>query len=172
MSAAPSNIEVGQKVPVALVGAELPGGFKIGKAALRGVESHGMLCSETELGMGEDARGIMILDPGTAVGLSLADVLEIEDTVIEFEITPNRPDCMSMIGIAREVAAITGGDVKLPSTALVEAGKTAVERGERKNRSTGSLPQIFGPRCRGLENRAVALLYEVKVEQSGYQAYQ
>ena len=119
------NIAVGDKVPVALIGAELKGGHKIGKATLRGVESFGMLCSETELELGEDGRGIMILDPETKIGLPLHDVLGLKDTVIEFEITPNRPDCMSMIGIAREVAALTGGDLRLPATDIVESKKPA-----------------------------------------------
>jgi phenylalanyl-tRNA synthetase beta chain len=117
-----SNIDVGQKVPVAMIGAVLPGGHKIAKASLRGVESHGMLCSETELELGEDARGIMILDSATAVGKSLDKILNLNDTVIEFEITPNRPDCMSMIGIAREVAALTGGKLTLPPVDIREAG--------------------------------------------------
>lgn len=119
------NIAAGQKVPVALIGAELGGDFKITKANLRGVDSFGMLCSETELGLGEDARGIMILDQDTEIGLPLENVLGINDTVIEFEITPNRPDCMSMIGIARETAALTGGEIRLPDTAVTESAKAA-----------------------------------------------
>jgi phenylalanyl-tRNA synthetase beta chain len=118
-----SNIEVGQKVPVAIIDAVLPGGQRIEKASLRGVESHGMLCSETELELGDDSRGIMILDDSTPVGKNLDQILNLNDTVIEFEITPNRPDCMSMIGIAREVAALTGGKLSLPAVDIKEAGE-------------------------------------------------
>ena len=120
-----ANIAVGQKVPVALVGAELPGGRRIGQASLRGIESHGMLCSETELELGDDARGIMILDPATPAGQPLAEILDLNDTVIEFEITPNRPDCMSMIGIAREIGAMTGGKIRLPASKIKETGEPA-----------------------------------------------
>lgn len=115
------NIKEGDKVPVALVGAELPGGKKISSAVLRGVESNGMLCSETELKLGEDTAGIMILDADTPVGLDLDQAIALTDTVIEFEITPNRPDCMSMMGIAREVAVITGGKVRLPEVKINES---------------------------------------------------
>ncbi len=120
-----SNIEVGQKIPVALIGAELPGGHKISQATLRGVASFGMLCSETELELGDDARGIMILDAATQIGRPLEEILNISDTVIEFEITPNRPDCMSMIGMAREVAALTGGVLRRPSAKIEPGNSTA-----------------------------------------------
>ncbi len=119
------NINPGDKVPVALVGAKLGGGLTIEKASLRGVDSEGMLCSETELELGEDAAGIMILDPETKVGVGISEHLGLEDTVIEFEITPNRPDCMSMIGIAREVTAITGGKIKMPPVKIKEGQTTA-----------------------------------------------
>lgn len=119
------NIKAGDKVPVALVGAELPGDFTIKKTALRGVDSEGMLCSETELELGEDTSGIMILDEGVEIGLDLIEALGLVDTVIEFEITPNRPDCMSMIGIAREVAAITGGKLKIPEVRIKEGPASA-----------------------------------------------
>ncbi|MFA5867793.1 MAG: phenylalanine--tRNA ligase subunit beta [Actinomycetota bacterium] len=119
------NINPGDKVPVALIGAELGGGLTIKKASLRGVESEGMLCSETELELGEDAAGIMILDPEAKVGVGISEHLGLEDTVIEFEITPNRPDCMSMIGIAREVGAITGGKIKAPPVKIKEGQTTA-----------------------------------------------
>lgn len=118
-----SNINPGDKVPVALVGAELAGDITIKKTSLRGVESEGMLCSEIELELGEDAAGIMILEKETEIGVAVADFLGLEDTVIEFEITPNRPDCMSMIGIAREVAAITGGKIKMPQV-MIKEGQT------------------------------------------------
>ena len=108
------NHKEGDKVAVAVVGACLPGDFKIKKAKVRGVESSGMLCSEKELGIGEDHEGIMILPEDAPVGTLLKDYLEINDVVFELEITPNRPDCLSHIGIAREVAAYYKRKVKYP----------------------------------------------------------
>ncbi len=102
------NVAAGQTVPVALPGAVLPNGTKLGKAKLRGVESHGMICAEDELGLGDQHKGIMILDGGLAAGTPLGDVLPIADEALELEITPNRPDCLSVYGIAREVHAATG----------------------------------------------------------------
>lgn len=114
------NISVGDRVPTALVGAELPGGRRIGKAIFRGSESQGMLCSEKELGLGEDTSGILIFDKSAPIGGNIKDVFELDDTVIDFEITPNRADCMSMLGMAREVAAITGSKVRFPSQNVTE----------------------------------------------------
>ncbi|GAA3402637.1 phenylalanine--tRNA ligase subunit beta [Paenibacillus hodogayensis] len=114
------NVAAGQKVPVALVGAELPGGLKIKRAKLRGVESMGMICSAKELGLNdkllpkEQQEGILVLPEDTAVGASILDVLGIDDEVLELDLTPNRSDCLSMIGTAYEMAAILGRDVLLP----------------------------------------------------------
>lgn len=98
------NIEVGQKVPVALVGADM-GEFQIKEAEIRGVKSFGMLCSESELGISDDHSGIMVLDPRSKVGRPLGEVLGIGGTIIEAELTPNRSDCFSIIGVAREASA-------------------------------------------------------------------
>lgn len=108
------NHKEGDRVAVAVVGACLPGDFKIKKAKVRGVESCGMLCSEKELAIGEDHEGIMILPEDAPIGTLLKDYLEINDVVFELEITPNRPDCLSHIGIAREVAAYYKRKVKYP----------------------------------------------------------
>src|SRR4051794_1064723 len=103
------NVATGQTVAVARPGAVMPDGTKLKKAKLRGVESHGMILSEDEVGLaGERAGGIMVLDDALGAGTPLVDVLPILDEVIEFEITPNRPDCLGVYGIAREVHAATG----------------------------------------------------------------
>jgi phenylalanyl-tRNA synthetase beta chain len=103
------NVTAGQTVAVARPGAVMPDGTKLKKAKLRGVESLGMILSEDELALATDrAGGIMVLDPRFAAGTPLVDVLPILDEVIEFEITPNRPDCLGIYGIAREVHAATG----------------------------------------------------------------
>ncbi len=101
------NYAVGDKVPLALPGAVLPGDFKIKVGKLRGVESQGMLCSAKELGLAEDAAGLLILDPVARVGAPISELFPA-DTVLEVEITPNRPDLLSHIGMAREIAALTG----------------------------------------------------------------
>jgi phenylalanyl-tRNA synthetase beta chain len=107
------NVAAGQTVPVARPGAVMPDGTKLKKAKLRGVESNGMILSEEELGLtGACSGGIMVLDDALAAGTPLVDVLPILDAVIEFEITPNRPDCLGVYGIAREVHAATGAELK------------------------------------------------------------
>ena len=100
------NFEQGDKAVTALVGATLPGGVTIKKGKLRGVESRGMNCSSRELGLDGDHRGIMILPPDTPVGVDFTEYMGLSDTVIDCEITPNRPDCLSMLGMASEVSAI------------------------------------------------------------------
>jgi phenylalanyl-tRNA synthetase beta chain len=118
------NYRVGDKVPLAPVGTRLPNGMKIREANLRGVASLGMLCSAKELGLSEDASGLMILDPGSTVGAPLAQVLGLDDAIFEIEVTPNRPDALSHLGIAREVSALTGNPVRPPDPKLIE-GKSA-----------------------------------------------
>lgn len=104
------NIAAGIKVPVALVGAVLPGDFKIKKSKLRGVSSNGMCCSQRELGFGNNHEGIWVLPEDAPVGMPIADYLKMSDTVLDLEITPNRPDCLSVAGFAREVGAMYGVD--------------------------------------------------------------
>ena len=105
------NMVEGDIVPVALHGAVLAGGLKIKKGKLRGVESQGMMCSEEELGLVDKADGLMIMDKSTPVGANIADVLNKNDDVIEFEITSNRADCLGVLGIVREIKAIYGYDM-------------------------------------------------------------
>jgi len=120
-----SNFSAGDKVPVACVGATLPGGLTIKRAKLRGLESQGMMCSSTELEVGGDASGLLILPPDAPVGSPFAQYFGLADTVLELEVTPNRPDCLSMVGVAREVAAITGVDFRIPASVPAESGTPA-----------------------------------------------
>lgn len=106
------NAAAGIKVPLATIGAVLPGNFKIGKSKLRGVESFGMLCSARELGITEDASGLLILDNQLTVGQNIREALQLNDKVFEIKLTPNRADCLSIYGVAREVAALTGVALK------------------------------------------------------------
>jgi phenylalanyl-tRNA synthetase beta chain len=101
-----SNVRVGLKIPAALIGAELPGDFKIKKSKLRGVESFGMLCSEKELGLAADSQGLMELAADAPVGIDIREYLSLNDAIIEVDLTPNRADCLSVEGIAREVAVL------------------------------------------------------------------
>lgn len=101
-----TNYQVGHKVPLALPGAKLPNGTEIRKSKLRGVESEGMLCSPIELGLGEDASGLLILSPDAKVGTPISDLFP-SDTIFDVEITPNRGDLLSHFGLAREIAALT-----------------------------------------------------------------
>ena len=120
------NFEAGDKVPVALVGAVLPGGFEIKKAKLRGVVSEGMNCSARELGLGEDHDGLLILPADAPVGMAFAQYQGLSDIIIELEVTPNRPDCLSMAGVAREIGAVLGHEAKVPASTPAEAGVPAM----------------------------------------------
>lgn len=114
------NIKEGDKVPLALVGAELPHGVRVEGTKIRGEISEGMMCSEAELGLSSSSEGIMILPPEAPAGIPLMDVLDVRDQILEVSLTPNRGDCLSMIGMAREVAALTGGRFHLPTPQLQE----------------------------------------------------
>ena len=115
-----TNIVAGQRVPVALPGAVLPGDRRIERTEKMGVASNGMLCSGDELRLTADGDGILILPPETQIGLALADLYG--DVVLDVDVKPNRGDALSMIGLAREVAAVTGADVRFPETDPPEGG--------------------------------------------------
>jgi phenylalanyl-tRNA synthetase beta chain len=121
-----TNYNVGDKVPLALPGAKLPNGTEIRKSKLRGVESEGMLCSAIELGLGEDASGLLILSSDAETGAPIGDVFP-SDTILDVEITPNRGDLLSHFGLAREIAALTGKKLKsTPRDTKVPVKKTGV----------------------------------------------
>lgn len=109
-----ANVAKDQKVPVAKINAVLPGNFKIKKGKLRGVESFGMICSETELGLAESSEGIMVLSQDAPVGVDIREYLSLNDHVFDIELTANRGDCLSIQGMAREVAAITSTPLCAP----------------------------------------------------------
>jgi phenylalanyl-tRNA synthetase beta chain len=118
-----TNVKEGDKVPVAVVGARLVEGLRVKKSRIRGEASEGMMCSERELGLGDDHSGIMILPPDLPAGSAFDKVMGLDDVVLELGITPNRPDCLSMFGVAREVAAITCGSVQSPQITMPETGR-------------------------------------------------
>ena len=121
------NIKAGQTIPLARVGAELAGGLKIRKARVRGVESFGMICSEVELGLGDDHSGIMVLDDEIQPGQELGELYGYEDTVFDLEVTQNRGDCLSIIGVARELAALYECNLSIPQKTLPEVSQPASE---------------------------------------------
>ena len=115
-----SNARVGIKAPCALVGAVLPG-FEIKQAKVRGVESFGMMCSEKELGLAAESAGILELPLDATVGQDIREFLGLNDKLFTLKLTPNRSDCLSLVGIAREVAALTGAELALPNAEAVKA---------------------------------------------------
>ncbi len=121
-----TNIAAGQRVPVALPGAVLPGDRRIERTEKMGVVSNGMLCSGEELGMTADGEGILILPPDTPLGRPLAELFG--EVILDVDVKPNRGDALSIVGLAREVAAATGGTLRLPPTDVSEAGRPTAER--------------------------------------------
>ncbi|NBY17136.1 MAG: phenylalanine--tRNA ligase subunit beta, partial [Betaproteobacteria bacterium] len=113
------NVAIGMKVPCALPGALLPGAVAIGEAKMRGVTSLGMLCSARELGLSTDHGGLLALDGTLVNGQDIREALALDDTVFELKLTPNRADCLSMVGVAREVSALTGAPIQLPTRPAV-----------------------------------------------------
>jgi len=116
------NVEAGQNVAVALEGTKLPGGQEIRKTRIRGETSQGMICSETELELGQDSAGIMVLNDGIKPGTGLSHALGLEEFVLDIGVTPNRPDCLSVLGLAREVAALFDLPLNMPVLNLYEDG--------------------------------------------------
>ena len=112
------NVEAGQRYPFARLGAKLPDGLVIEKRALRGVESHGMLCSARELGLGADHSGLYLLPSDAPLGQDVTETLALNDVILEIEVTPNRPDALSHWGLAREIAAGLGKQMRFPTTDL------------------------------------------------------
>lgn len=141
-----TNHKLGDKVVVAKIGAILPGDFKIKKSEIRKVESQGMLCSEVELALGNDAEGIIILPEDAPIGEEYKKYKKIDDVIFELEITPNRPDCLSYLGIAREIGAYFTRKIKYPMFVLDEVidqvsthAKVTIEDKERCHRYMGRI---------------------------------
>ena len=121
-----SNVRADLKVIVATVGAKLPGGLKIKKAKLRGVESFGMICSESELGMSDSSEGISELDSDAPIGQDIREYLDLDDNIIELDITPNRGDCFSVLGVAREVSANYNKAFEMPKFEVDAQGASSI----------------------------------------------
>jgi phenylalanyl-tRNA synthetase beta chain len=154
------NVAAGQRVPCALVGAKLRGApfngasdiLEIKPAKLRGVESNGMLCSARELGMSDDHSGLLVLPQDAPVGKDVREYLDLDDTVLTLKLTPNRGDCLSMFGIARDLAALTGRAHALPEAAVVSPA--IGEAREVRISDPAACGAYFGRVIRGLDPRA------------------
>lgn len=121
------NAAAGMRAPLALPGTEFPDGKVLETGVIRGERSEGMLCSEKELELGPDASGLMALPPETEVGASLSEALKLSDPVIEIDLTPNRPDCLSLLGVAREIGAYVGRKITYPEAPLPEGEKAIAD---------------------------------------------
>ncbi|KRC70773.1 phenylalanine--tRNA ligase subunit beta [Achromobacter sp. Root83] len=146
------NAAAGLKVPLARVGAELPGGMKIGVAKMRGVQSSGMLCSARELGLSQDHAGLLELPVDMVPGQSIREALDLDDTLFTLKLTPNRADCLSILGVAREVAALTGAPLSVPTAVAVPV--TLDERLPVKIEAPDLCGRFGGRVIRGVNARA------------------
>ncbi len=145
------NMKAGDKVPLAQAGSSLPGGMKIEKAKLRGVMSFGMLCSEKELGLARESSGLMILPEDAPVGEDIVKAIGLDDWAMEINVTPNRPDCLSTAGIAREAAALTRAALRQPKFKLSEHGAKIAGRMKVTVEDTELCPRYAGRLVAGLK---------------------
>jgi len=136
-----TNHRTGDLIALAQPGTTLPGDFKIKKSKIRGQVSLGMLCSEKELALAEDSPGIMILPPDLPLGQPVFDALGLKDYQIELDLTPNRPDCLSVVGVAREVAALCGEKLKIPLPQLSEVESAVAEKASVTIENTDGCPR-------------------------------
>ena len=149
-----TNIAPGQRVPVALPGAVLPGDRRIERTEKMGVVSNGMLCSGDELGLTTDADGILILPSDTPLGATLTELYG--DTVLDVDVKPNRGDALSIVGLAREVAAVTGSPLRFPPTDLEESGPTDRGAAQRRGPRARAVPAVRRPLGERRDHRSVA----------------
>lgn len=155
-----SNCRPGIKIPAALVGASLPGGLNIKRAKLRGVESNGMLCSAKELGMAEESEGILELPADAPVGMPIVDFFKLNDAVLEINLTPNRGDCLGVIGVARELAVLNKMPFTLP--AIVESPATINDKPSIELLAPEACPRYCGRIVKGINPNAETPLWMVE----------
>jgi len=151
------NARSGLAVAVALIGAKLPTGLLISKSRIREVVSSGMLCSAAELGLEDKSSGILELDKGTSAGQYVGDILKLDDEVIEVDLTPNRGDCLSLCGVAREVSAFTGTRLKGP--AITTASAQIHDKPDIHLQAGAACPRYIGRIIKGVEVAAQTPLW-------------
>ena len=149
------NVAVGVKVPLATIGAVLPGDLRIKKSKLRGVESFGMLCSARELGLSDEHAGLLILPEDTPVGADIREYLRLNDTIIDIDLTPNRADCFSIRGLAREIAQLCrdelGTDYRLPPLETADVAITSDATLAIENHAPQDCPRYLARTIRGID---------------------
>ena len=160
------NVHVGMLVPTACVGAVLPGNFKIKKAKLRGVPSMGMLCSEQEIGLADSAEGLMPLPADAPVGTNIRDYLQLDDVMLELGLTPNRSDCLSISGIAREVGVLNRCELTAIAEAAVES--TIDDQFPVEVTATEACPRYLGRIIKGVSPKAATPMWmQERLRRSG-----
>lgn len=163
------NVRVGMKAPVAMIGAVLPGDFKIKKGKLRGVESHGMLCGASEIDLEDKIDGLLELPADAPIGVDIRDYLKLDDRIVDISITPNRGDCFSIRGIAREVAVINNMIYQAP-----EVVDTAVNSDKKKNIvvNTDAAPRYLGRVIENVNTQAATPTWMTQaLERSGIRSH-
>ncbi len=165
-----ANVAAGQKVALARPGTRLPDGRRLERARIRGVESHGMLCSARELGIGEDAAGILVLEPGAPVGAPLDRVLRVGDVVLEVAVLPNRGDCLSLLGMAREVRTHFGGGLRVPECAPNEGRRRAAQDVRVEIADADGCPAYVGRVVRGVRVVPSPEWLRARLESAGLRA--
>ena len=160
------NVAAGMVVPCALAGASLPAGQDIRKTTMRGAESQGMLCSAGELGISDDSAGLLVLDSNIPIGTDVRQALDLDDVVFTFKLTPNRADCLSALGLAREISAITASPLRyLPPPTIIATSKSA--RGVRVE-DPQACPRFCGRVISDIDATATAPLWmKQRLERSG-----
>jgi phenylalanyl-tRNA synthetase beta chain len=144
------NVAAGQKVAVALPGTRLPDGTLLKRSKIRGLVSNGMICSARELALGGEHEGILVLDASAPIGAALSNVIPVGDTVFELELTPNRGDCASILGVAREVRALFGGELRWPPLQPAEGPRRAAEDVRVEVEDAAGCPQYVARIVRGV----------------------
>jgi phenylalanyl-tRNA synthetase beta chain len=161
-----ANVRAGLKIPASVIGAVLPGDFKIKKSKLRGVESFGMLCSAKELGLVAEAEGLMELPADAPVGMDIRAYLQLDDNSIEVDLTPNRADCLSVEGVAREVAVLNQIQLNIPAVEPVAV--TTTEKLAVTVEATAACPRYLGRVISGVNNKAQTPLWmQERLRRSG-----
>lgn len=161
-----ANVRVGMRAPLAMVGAQLPNGTTIKPAKLRGVESQGMLCSAAELGLAEQAAGLLELPLDTRIGEDVYEYLKLDDVSLELGLTPNRGDCLSVAGIAREVAVLTRSSLQMPATCA--AASVLADRVAVTVHAPADCPRYVGRVIRGINAHAKTPLWmQERLRRSG-----
>jgi len=145
------NVRIGMKAPLALPGAVLAGNVTVQSIEKYGVISEGVLCSQSELGLSDDHSGLMEIDPAIKSGADLTTALNLEDHILSFDLTPNRADCLSAFGIAREVSAVTGSPIKRPVVEIKETAEQAVSQVEIEIEDSDGCPRYAARMIRGIK---------------------